>query len=502
MKKAKQEDEGNNSRISDLPKDILHRILYFLSQEDAVRTSLLSKSWRYVWCTRPNLDFSDNNFKGNKNNFLSVVDKTLQLYRDQNLCLEEFHLSISLTYYWDCTSVPFLDKWIPLLATMGVKEFRLSVVSNHGSRMTRNLPSVVYKAESLNLLRLERCNLVQNIPEKIPFVRLQVLRLQTVSIEQEIFDKIISSCPLLTDMWFQECKGLTTIKLETKLHKHLKHFTFISNDRYIEEKRCIEIDIPTLETIKINGSKIRVNIRKFGNLKSLTLKRVEFYSNNSIEQSHQLLIDDAPNMEYFYYSGCFIPSISSAPNCRESYFKLFIWDDDDDVEDSQSWFPRLSKLLQALRHSEISLNIFHHSVENIPHVRHDVINGGDNNKPVAMEHLRLSSDHVRSLMPLLNGLFCICRPRNVDPKWLEVGPEYKESERKELSEFWFEIQEMRESGNREIWQEDLEDLNIESFDSSRKKWQPFLHATRLSEESAFFPDFGRMRLRLKWRESL
>ncbi|KAL7149586.1 hypothetical protein ABFS83_05G051300 [Erythranthe nasuta] len=498
MKKAKREDEGNNSRISNLPKDILHRILYFHSQEDAARTSLLSKSWRYVWCTRPNLDFSDNNFKGNKNNFLSVVDKTLQLYRDQNLCLMEFHLSISLTYNWDSTSVPFLEKWIPLLAIMGVKEFRFSIFSNHGFRMMRNLPSVVYKAESLNFLRLERCNLVQYIPENIPFVRLQVLRLQTVSIEQEIFDKIISSCPLLTTMWFQECKGLTTIKLETKLHKHLKHFTFISNDRYIEEKRCIEIDIPTLETIKINGSKIRVNIRKFGNLKSLTLKRVEIYSNNSIEQSHQLLIDDAPNMEYFYYSGTLIPSISSAPNCRESYLKLFIWDDDDDVEDSQSWFPRLSKLLQALRGSEISLNIFHHSVENMPYVRHDV----DNNKAVAMEKLRLSSDHVRSFMPLLNGLFCICRPRNVDPKWLEVGPEYKESERKELSEFWFEIQEMRVSGNREIWKEDLEDLTVESFDSRRKIWHPFLHATRLSEESAFFPDFGRMRLRLKWRESL
>ncbi|KAL7097084.1 hypothetical protein ACP275_10G120800 [Erythranthe tilingii] len=43
--------------ISDLPQGLLQRIVYFLSQEEVVRTSILSKSWCYVWCTRPNLDF-------------------------------------------------------------------------------------------------------------------------------------------------------------------------------------------------------------------------------------------------------------------------------------------------------------------------------------------------------------------------------------------------------------------------------------------------------------
>ncbi|KAL7110850.1 hypothetical protein ACP275_05G051800 [Erythranthe tilingii] len=484
MKKAKREDEGNNSRISDLPKDILHRIRNFLSQEDAVRTSVLSKSWRYVWCTRPNLNFSDNNFKGNKNNFLSVVDKTLQLYCDQKLCLEEFHLSISLTYHWDLTYVSFLDKWIPLLATMGVKEFRLSIVSNYGYRIT-NLSSVVFKAESLNLLRLENCNLGQNIPENIPFLRLQVLRLQSVSIEQEIFDKIISSCTLLTSMWFHDCKGLKTIKLETKLHKHLKHFTFTNHGgygTYSKDKCCVEIDIPTLETINIIGNKIRFHCHKFGNLKSLTLNSVEICS-NSIEQS-QLCID-APNIEYFKYSGSFIPSIFKT--CRESYLKLFIWDDDDDVNDAQSWFLRLNKLIQALRRSEISLSILNLSVENMHFQRDALVQDIINNKPVALEHLRVSFFHARLLMPLFNGLFCICRPRNIDPTWFGPGIFHKESERNGLSEFWFKIQEMKESGNKKIWQEDLEDFTIEGFDWSQKQWQLFLHETRLSESGLLLP---------------
>ncbi|EYU30165.1 hypothetical protein MIMGU_mgv1a024933mg, partial [Erythranthe guttata] len=206
-------------RIPELPEDILHRILYFLFQEDVVRTSALSKSWRYIWRTRPNLDFSDNTkyYKG-------VVNNTLQGYCDLRLCLDEFRLRISSGDYSDSELVSLLDKWIPLLttSTMGVKEFQLSILSKNSVRGIVHLP-VVLKAEPLKLLWLYDCSLGQNIPENIPFVRLQVLRLQSVSIEQEIFDKIISSYPLLTDVWLQKCEGLKTVILKKKLHRYLKH---------------------------------------------------------------------------------------------------------------------------------------------------------------------------------------------------------------------------------------------------------------------------------------
>ncbi|EYU33034.1 hypothetical protein MIMGU_mgv1a019771mg [Erythranthe guttata] len=188
-------------RLSDLPKDILHRILYFLSQEDAVRTSVLSTSWRYIWCTRPNLDFSDINFKGNKQDFLSTVETTLQQYYDQGLSLEKFRLYLSLLGkdYSHHESMLLLDKWVPLLKVMRVKEFCLSILSDHTPGIT-DLSSVVFKAEALELLHLNRCSLGKNIPENIPFLRLQVLRLSNVLVENEVFEKLISSCPLLTTM--------------------------------------------------------------------------------------------------------------------------------------------------------------------------------------------------------------------------------------------------------------------------------------------------------------
>ncbi|KAL8053477.1 hypothetical protein ABFX02_05G074500 [Erythranthe guttata] len=458
-------------RISHLPKDILHRILYFLSQEDAVRTSVLSKSWRYIWCTR------------NKQVFLSTVDNTLQQYYDQGLSLEKFRLYASLLGkdYSHHESVLLLEKWVPLLTGMGVKEFSLSIISDRTPGIT-DLSSVVFKAESLEYLHLNRCSLGQNIPENIPFVRLQVLRLQNVLMKEEIFEKIVSSCPLLTTMWFRECKGLKNIKLDKNLLKYLKKFSFINRNTPRIDECIVEIDFPTLEKMEIIGSKIRFHIHKFDNLKTLCLDMVEIFSSDSVEQSELRI--DAPNIEYFYYSGCFIPSVAYAPTSVESILKLYIRDY---AHGARSWFHGLSKLLQALRNSVVLLSIFHLAIGNM-HVEQDIleqgiINGGGNNKPIVVDILRLSFVHVPSLVSLLNGLFRICRPRIIFPCWFPRRIENKERENEELSEFWCTIQMMRESGStNQIWQ-DLEDLSIESFDTRRKKWQPLKGVKKWSESA-------------------
>uniref|UniRef100_A0A251RNP1 Putative F-box domain, Leucine-rich repeat domain, L domain-like protein n=1 Tax=Helianthus annuus TaxID=4232 RepID=A0A251RNP1_HELAN len=45
-------------RISTLPQPILETVLSLLSTEEAARTSILSKEWRYRWTTIPNLEFT------------------------------------------------------------------------------------------------------------------------------------------------------------------------------------------------------------------------------------------------------------------------------------------------------------------------------------------------------------------------------------------------------------------------------------------------------------
>ncbi|XP_012845982.1 PREDICTED: putative FBD-associated F-box protein At5g22720 [Erythranthe guttata] len=194
MKRPEREDSFNSmDMISDLPKDILQRILYFLSQEDAVRTSVLSKSWRNIWCTRPNLDFSIYAFKENKQEFLTAVDKTLQLYCYQSLCVEEFRLSILLDRDFYEESISLLEKWIPLLTNMGTKEFRLWI-GTQSYPGVMHLPPVVFEAEPLKDLRVRGFMLDRKAIRRIQLLKnLRILRLKQVFISDDDIDSTIKT---------------------------------------------------------------------------------------------------------------------------------------------------------------------------------------------------------------------------------------------------------------------------------------------------------------------
>ncbi|EYU30199.1 hypothetical protein MIMGU_mgv1a020035mg, partial [Erythranthe guttata] len=321
-------------RISELSEDILQRILSLLSQEDAVRTSVLSKSWREIWCTRPNLDLSDTNFK---QEFISTVDKTLQRYCDQRICLEKFQLSMSLYYsHSELKPVWFLEKWIRALTNMGVKEFRLSIYSKRIQRRRRRsikVPAVVFEAESLQDLHAEGFTLDQtSIGRNILSKHLKKLHLEKVNIEDKIFEKIITSCPLIETMSLDSCNKLRNIKAYNL--RHLREFSFSAS---FDETECsIEIYPPSLETIHITRGIISFQKgAEFRNLKTIFLSEVQFSLCSScrfpslteldilycdvleepMEESN--LFIDAPNIDSFVYYGSLIPSISFSTTSRE-----------------------------------------------------------------------------------------------------------------------------------------------------------------------------------------
>ena len=60
QKLVKGQDEGEDKYIiSKLHDSMLHYILSFLSTKDAVRTSILSTKWGYLWTGVSNFDFND-----------------------------------------------------------------------------------------------------------------------------------------------------------------------------------------------------------------------------------------------------------------------------------------------------------------------------------------------------------------------------------------------------------------------------------------------------------
>jgi hypothetical protein len=58
QKLVKGQDDGEDKDIiSKLPDCILHYILSFLPTKDAIRTSVLSTKWEYLWTGMSNFDF-------------------------------------------------------------------------------------------------------------------------------------------------------------------------------------------------------------------------------------------------------------------------------------------------------------------------------------------------------------------------------------------------------------------------------------------------------------
>ncbi|EYU30187.1 hypothetical protein MIMGU_mgv11b017558mg [Erythranthe guttata] len=505
MKKAKGE-EGSISMdmISDLPKDILQRILSLLSQKDAVRTSALSKSWRYVWCTRPNLDFSDDTFVGSVKEFQTAVDNALQRYRDQSLCLEEFRLSIWLDGYLSRESVSLLDKWIPLFRNMGVKDFRLSVISGRQVEYVTTLPGVVLEAESLKYLYVRRFGLSPG--NTILFKRIKRIHLDECRIDGDMLDKIISSCPLIESMHLERCRGLADVKVNGL--RNLKDFYY----EEFEEKRhhpSIEIDYPSsLETVNIiYGDMVWFRNADFCMLDRLylhgvsssfelfstcefpILKSLFIISCSGLEESSNLYIN-APNILYFEYNSdrwsTLSISFATTSNEWDSHVTLPYWPSSSDKLVS------ISQLLNSLSQSKIFLTISRCALE-LPCLSDVPYNGC--NKPVAVEGLKLKFE-VYSFSFRVRSIFQSCRPRKIYVyfvcKW-------------DLVYLWESALMQGESGNqdqlREQWHRDLEEVRVEIYDDRNNGWHPIT----LSSGSEF-PECREWenispRFSLKWREA-
>ncbi|KAL8053169.1 hypothetical protein ABFS82_05G054900 [Erythranthe guttata] len=514
-------------RISELPKDILQRILYFLSQKESIRTSVLSKSWRTIWRTRPNLDldFSDPTLIDTTREFISVVDKTLQLYRDQTLRLEEFRLSIPLHCGAHCKSVSLLVKWIPLLTSMGVKEFFLSIRSVPYDPGCLDLPSVVFEAaESLKHLRVERF-VFDEKAEKIALCKhLRSLHLVNVSVDDRIFQTIISGCPLIETLCIDGTNiGLRTIKMSDL--RNLKDFTFIEVVFGGGDQLCsIEIDPLSLETIKISAANITFRRgADFRNLKDLymcgvkssldnlsfsklpSLKRLTLSNCDGLKESRIFI--DAPNVLYFEYEGDFVPSVSIVTNSREWKSEIHLQHKNDG---SSLWFLKLSELLKSLSQSKISLSIYKH-----PYCKDDVIQENVNrppvhDKPVLVETFNLVCP-LSHFPTLVNGVFSICRPGNIGNrlKGWEVDYDayiWRGREVKFVGYMWKILME-RESGNEDdepsrLFLRDLEEASLEI---KRKRGnypdEDEWHRAPLSEYLLNI-EKNNCRFVLKWRETI
>ncbi|KAL3634849.1 hypothetical protein CASFOL_021903 [Castilleja foliolosa] len=540
-KRRREDNDGSAiaiDRLSQLPQPILQQILSLLSQKDAVRTCVLSKSWRYLWHGRLNVEFLDTHHRFIRNEeFWPFIDKTLQRYLDQNLSLQKFLVEIEYEVDVDIqyeVDVEILQKWIPIVITnMGVRSFNL--IFHRSSNIVFPLQLAVFQSESLVELHLERCDLkILESTDNVMFNNLQTLRLHYVHITDEILEKIISSCPLIENLSVLHCIGLKSIKLHK--HHNIKDFG-CSVDKQtiieIEDPHTLEsfhfdnyctywlpphknMHFPHLKSLKLQRVKLPaetlVNFSSFFPcLNELTLTKCEGLKEFRLSSSSikRLIIKtnlknrikafiDTPNILYFECSGHdFLPSIKFTTTSNEWASHIFVYymlkrSD----KDATSWFLKLNNLLKALSQSHITLTLqlFQTKYQKV-HINDSY---GGFFKPVVVEHLNLSGCFSSFSHPaivncfdpaIVNCFLRICRPRYIHmDMYGDIQPKCNFAEY--MSKFIPD-----EKGC--YWLQDLEEVSTEVWNMKAKEWRclkgTILHAL-CSEKQ--------IRLRLTWKEQL
>ncbi|KAL3634988.1 hypothetical protein CASFOL_022042 [Castilleja foliolosa] len=525
VKRRREEDDDDGStittdRLSQLPQPILHQILSLLSQRDAVRTCVLSKSWRYLWHGRLNFELSDDElgFIGSKKVW-SFFDKTLQRYLDQNLSLQKFLVDIRSVV----VDFELLQKWIYMvIMNMGVRSLSLFF---SWSTKGFTLPLVVFQSESLVELHLQRCNLnTLKSTDNVMFNNLQTLRLHFVDISDEIFEKIISGCPLIENSFLFMCSGLNSIKLH-KL-RNIKNFRCVAFNKII-----IEIEDPQiLENFHVEKCCsdwfLRHRNTHFPHLKSLNLHRVqlpaktfdnfssffpclnelilnfcdglkEFRLSSSSIKCLTIRTDrinqgkrikafiDIPNILYFEYSGHgFLPSVKFTPTSNEWKSKIFMWFKlEPSDNDAMSWFLKLNKLLKALSQSHITLSLAPNEYNKL-HINDSY---GGFYKPVVVEHLKLWGSYNYFDPAILNCFFRIFRPCYIQ---LDYG-----LARFNLVEYKSKL--IPNETGCYFWLQDLEEISTEVGNMERNEW----HWVQTTSYPALSSQ-QRIRYRLTWKEQL
>lgn len=179
-------------RISDLPSSIIENILTRLPIREAVRTSTLSRAWRYRWAVLTQLIFDDNcvNSAGDigpaKDILVKFVTRCLFLHQGP---IHSFKLSTSLLQ-----NVPDVDQWILFLSRNGIKELILELEGEWF-----RLPSCLFNCSKLTHLELFNCEFDPPSTFK-GFSNLRTLNLHQVLVAADVIESLISSCPLLESL--------------------------------------------------------------------------------------------------------------------------------------------------------------------------------------------------------------------------------------------------------------------------------------------------------------
>ncbi|KAK2967126.1 hypothetical protein RJ640_006835 [Escallonia rubra] len=433
-------------RISELPEDIVQHILSFLSTKESAVASLLSKAWLCAWSTSTNpvLDFDDACVKGEYPVFkergrklAEFAGKTLLRYNEHKVRIQKLSLNIL------DENLELTCKLIRLASECGVQELCLSLTRAYGSTFA----PAIFDVHSLIKLELQCCNIQEVQCSPITCHSLQVLKLCLVSLDEQIIEKLMCSCPLIDTIIIGKCSGLKKVQINNQHHLRI----FEIEARYCE---TVDIKVPSLESFtylegwsstsvgypftiqsihnvkrlclrlkKITDEFIRKIVSEFSLLQDLTLhccpmlKRL-VVSSHSLKSINLWSCDnltdlyfDAPNLlSLDYRSDNRVPGLSF--NCTPTKLKIKLCIKHAVEHSGTLFFQKLRECLAQFNHSEMSLPRI--CVSEVSFTFEDLRAIPLPYPEPEVEEMSLSTYSPTQVYPLLvDALFWTCHPNSI-----------------------------------------------------------------------------------------
>ncbi|KAG8378260.1 hypothetical protein BUALT_Bualt08G0119100 [Buddleja alternifolia] len=261
--------EYNDDRISQLPDDVLIKIISLTRTKDAVRTSILSKRWRNLYKFSSNIDFHCFNLFGSHH-----YDCEIAIINLSNLKNPKFN-----NQYNSLETIRLMYvRGLP-----GALEFILSNCLSLQSLTIRDceFPSKLYICGpnlQLKTLIISDCKGVREI--EFYASNLITFEFQNHEMVNFVFDHVPQLQNFYIDLFKENVMSYVCGRLAKDLPPQLKSLTFVSEGDFNQES-------------------IPVGINMFGNLKRLELRLIGPHKSDLL--SLTLFLHSCPLLEEFHF---------------------------------------------------------------------------------------------------------------------------------------------------------------------------------------------------------
>ncbi|XP_040246375.1 putative F-box/FBD/LRR-repeat protein At1g78760 [Aegilops tauschii subsp. strangulata] len=193
--------------ISDLPDAILGTIFSLLPTKDGARTQAISRRWRPLWRSSPlNLDVPYHPV-GDRFERLSAVSRILSDHPGPARRFDVFLVRLHRERKRYDEDAAQIDSWFHSRALDNLQELHISFAlleytRGRPEKDKRCLlpPSVLRSASTLLLVSIGSCDFPREMAPSLNFPLLKQLKLWSVSISEDVFSRVLSSCHVLESL--------------------------------------------------------------------------------------------------------------------------------------------------------------------------------------------------------------------------------------------------------------------------------------------------------------